>query len=112
MLLLRWTLALVLGGQALVFLVHLSARGVPFPHVPQHLPYYFAIGSTELAGSILMLVPRTRTIGAACVIASLAGAAGCTWIEGARPPLAFVVYVAALFAVMQGGARRLGAGTP
>jgi hypothetical protein len=102
--LLRWSLALVLGGQAFVVLLHIL--GGDGEHPPAHhrlgqAPLYVCIAGLELLGSILLLAPPTRLAGGVAVLASLAGATAVSVSEGANPPLSFLVYAFALFVVLQ-----------
>ena len=82
---LRWSIALVLGGGALLLLVH----GQPVHAIP--------IAALELAGAALFVVPRTRRLGAYALLASLAAAAALHAWLGAVPPPSFVVYAAAIW---------------
>ena len=81
--LLRWALAGVLGAGAVMIL-----RSGEVVHV--------AIGVAELVGALLLLVPRTRRLGGYTLLAVLAVAAA---IHG--PPLAFIVYAAAIVVAMR-----------
>jgi hypothetical protein len=110
---LRWSLALVLGGQAFVVLLHImslqsgsGAEHLHGPHGPDGVAFYLMIAGTELVGSLLLLVPRTRVVGGVAVLVSLAGATASMLSEGSKPPLAFVIYVVALLVVLQHGPAR------
>ncbi|MGE5187083.1 MAG: hypothetical protein ACM31C_33770 [Acidobacteriota bacterium] len=86
---LRWAVAVVLGAGA----IRLLAEPPP--------PLHAAIGLAELAGAALLLASRTRRVGAYVLLAVLACAAVVHALAGEVPPLAFVVYAAALVVAME-----------
>lgn len=87
--LLRWSLVAVLGIGAGALLVTRPA------------PPAVALGVAELVGAALLVVPRTRVVGAVLLFAVLAAAAVLHAVLGQVPPIAFVVYAAALAVVMR-----------
>jgi DoxX-like protein len=89
---LRWTLAIVLGGQA-ALLVVASLRAASHEHL------HVALGVAELLASILILLPRTRLAGAVLLFLTLAGASIVHFASGQTPPPSYAVYVAALVVV-------------
>jgi hypothetical protein len=88
---LRWSLAVVLGGSALLLLVHGA-----------HDPIHVAIGAAEVAGALLLVVPRSRRLGGVVLLTVLAAAAVVHVLHGLAPPLAFVVYAAATLVALRG----------
>ena len=102
-LVLRWVLAGVLGAQGLAFALHRAAE--EDAAVPAALRV--SLGFLEVAGAVLFVVPRTATAGAVALAASLAVAAGVHVALGTRPPLAYLVYLAAIPAALE--ARRAAA---
>jgi hypothetical protein len=89
---LRLALIAVLGGGAVMLLV----RG---PHAVPHV----ALGIAELVGAFLLAIPHTRKVGAALLLGVLVTAATLHAFGGEVPPLAFIVYAAALAVVARGG---------
>jgi len=87
--LLRWSLSLALGGPA----VALAARS-------HHLGLR-ALGVTEALGAIFLQPRRTRSAGAALLVLSLAVASIFHGISGEVPPIAFLVYLAAVGVVLR-----------
>ncbi len=87
---LRWALAAVLGTGAAMLL---AASG------GAHGAVGVAIAAAELAGAVLLVVRRTRAIGAAILLVVLAGACMIHALVGEAPPLAFAVYAVALIVV-------------
>ncbi len=94
---LRWSLAAVLGAGAVLLLVALAGGG----HLGLHAPLAAAIAVAEVAGAVLLVVPRTRRLGGAVLLATLAAAALLHALAGQVPPLAFVVYAAAIAVAMR-----------
>lgn len=90
--LLRWSLAGVLGtGGAL--LVASSLHG-------GHAAPLIVLGAAELVAAVLFVVPRTLRAGGLALLAVLAAAAVLHVAIGEGPPISFVVYAAAIWAVM------------
>jgi hypothetical protein len=85
---LRWTVAAVLGGGAAELLVHGG-----------HGAIGSALAIAELVGSVLLVMPRTRHIGAIALAAVLVAACFVHALVGEWPPPSFAVYVVALFVV-------------
>jgi hypothetical protein len=92
--LLRVALSLVLGGDALVLLLHGGHAGVP-------AAVAMAIAGLEIAGALLFAIPRTTAIGAWALLASLAAAAVVHACIGELPPPSFVVFALAIVVVMR-----------
>jgi hypothetical protein len=63
-----------------------------------HVPH-IAVGAAEAVGAILVQPPRTRVAGAALLVLSLLVAAALHVMSGEPPPMAFLVYVAAIAVV-------------
>jgi hypothetical protein len=101
MTLLRWSLALVLGCGALLLLVSLAHGG----HAGLPIAVAIALGAAELIAAVLFLVPRTVRLGGAALIGVLAVAAALHAMAGEVPPVSFVVYALAIWAVMRGPVR-------
>jgi hypothetical protein len=89
---LRWTLAIVLGGQAGLLLI--ASLRAP---TPEHL--HIALGVAELLASVLILLPRARLAGAMLLFLTLAGASAVHLASGHTPPPSYAVYVVALLVV-------------
>jgi membrane protease YdiL (CAAX protease family) len=85
--LLRWSLSLVLGLPAVTLVA--SAHHAPL----------IAIGVTEAIGAALLQPRHTRRYGAGLLVLSLLAAAALHALSGESPPLAFLVYVAAIAVV-------------
>jgi hypothetical protein len=97
--LLRWSLALVLGGSAALLLVSL-ARG---EHVGVHAPLALAIGGAEVLAAVMLLIPRTIRVGGGLLLIVLVCAAALHMLAGKPPPLAFAIYIPAIWVVMRRG---------
>jgi len=89
MALLRWSISLALGAPAVTLAV--SSRAIPL----------MAIGATEAMGAVLLQPRQTRVAGAVLLAASLLAASAFHALSGERPPLAFLVYFAALGVVVK-----------
>lgn len=87
--LLRWSLSLALGIPAAALALHAS-------HAP-----LIALGATEAAGAILLQPRRTRLVGAVLLVVSLVAATAIHATLGEWPPLAFLVYLAAIAVVVR-----------
>jgi hypothetical protein len=98
--LLRWSIALVLGGGAALLMVTRMQAG--------RSGVLLVIGAWELIAAVLFVVPRTMRAGGFALLGVLAAAAGLHVAVGERPPISFVVYAAAIWAVI---AERTRAGT-
>src|SRR5215467_9052416 len=92
--LLRWALSLVLGGGALLLVLHGGHAGMP-------AVLAMAIAGLELAGAVLFAIPRTTAIGGWALLASLAAAAVAHGFVGEIPPPSFVVFALAIIVVMR-----------
>ena len=100
--LLRWSVAVVLGGGAASLLVSLARVGGPVGLV--------ALGGAELAAAALFVVPRTTRIGGLGLLAALVVATVLHAALGEAPPSSFVIAAAAVWVVMTERART--GGTP
>jgi hypothetical protein len=80
-------LAVVLGGGAAHALVH----GVHGPVIP--------LAIAEAAASVVLVVPRTRRVGAIALVGVLAVASVLHAALGEWPPASFAVYIVALIAI-------------
>jgi hypothetical protein len=96
--LLRWSLAAVLGIQAIALL---------FDHAVRPL-IAVTLAALELAAIVLFLIPRTLIWGAILLIVVLALAAVVHLSLKQTPSVAYLVYAAAIWVVVQ-DARRSGA---
>jgi hypothetical protein len=94
MLMLRWSIALVLGFGAAALLVHHDHAGIE-PAVA------IALAVVELAFAVLFAIPRTTRPGGFGLLAVLAAAAVVHIAIGQPPPIAFVVYAAAIWVVIK-----------
>ena len=83
-------IALVLGGGAAHALVH----GAAGPVIP--------LAIVEVAASVLLVVPRTRRVGAIALVGVLAVASVFHASLGEWPPPSFAVYAVALVAIARG----------
>jgi hypothetical protein len=100
-LLLRSSLAAVLGGQAAAFLLTTVMRD---PMAGSHW-HEMVVCAVEVAGAALLLVPRLSWAGGCLLLTSLALA---TVVHGAMreaPPPSFAVYVAATWWIMRSSRR-------
>jgi hypothetical protein len=97
-LLLRWALAVVLGGQAAVLLA--DALRATRVH-----PLLVALAAAEVLACVLLVVPRARRGGALLLAATLLFASLLHVSQGESPPAAFVVYLAAILVVAHGAPR-------
>jgi hypothetical protein len=95
--LLQWALAGVLGLQGLALAFHDAAVDAEVPAALR-----VALGLAEAGGALLFLLPRTVVAGGWVLAAALATAAGVHLGLGLAPPLAYVVYLAAIAAVGAG----------
>jgi len=68
---LQWTLGLVILIEAILFVMPGAAHGFAKTHMPNLVRLILGFG--EIAGCVLMLIPRTATRGAFCM--------GCTTWE-------------------------------
>ena len=92
--LLHWTTAAVLGIAAslLAHDIHGAGRRA-------HAPVAIAVGTAELLGAVLFVVPATVRIGGALPLLTLVAAAAVHGAMGEAPPLAYLVYAAAVWTV-------------
>ncbi len=97
--LLLWSLSLVLGGQALLVLLHsLLGRST---HGPPMALLVVTAGA-ELLGALLLFVPQKRSLGGYLLLASLGLAMVLHVAMGEWPPAAYLVYAAAIRVVIRG----------
>src|SRR5262245_3933334 len=90
--LLCWSLAGVLGTGGALLVVSCLRGG--------HAAPLIVLGAAELVAAVLFVVPRTLRAGGLALLAVLAAAAALHAAIGERPPISFVVYAAAIWAVM------------
>jgi len=91
-LLLRWSIAGVLGAGGAILAVsslHVGRSAV-----------LIVLGAAELVAAVLFVVPRTLRAGGLALLAVLVTAAALHAAMGERPPISFAVYAAAIWAVM------------
>jgi hypothetical protein len=93
--LLRWSLAAVLGIQAISLLFDHAVRPV----------IAVTLAALELAAVVLFVIPRTLIWGAILLIVVLALAAVVHLLLKQTPSLAYLVYAAAIWVVVQDARR-------
>lgn len=91
-LLLRWSIAGVLGAGGAILAVSSLHAG--------RSAVLILLGAAELVAAALFVIPRTLRAGGFALLAVLAAAAALHAATGDAPPLSFVVYAAAIWAVM------------
>src|SRR5262245_45830714 len=91
---LRWSIAVVLGFGAAVSLVHHDHAGV-VPAVA------ITLAVAELAFAALFAIPKTAFVGGVGLLAVLVASAIVHVAAGQTPPIAFVVYAAAIWTVIR-----------
>src|SRR5678815_2461802 len=91
-LLLRWSIAGVLGAGGAILAVSTLQTG--------RSAALIVLGGAELLAAALFIIPRTLRAGGFALLAVLAAAAALHAAIGDAPPLSFVVYAAAIWAVM------------
>src|SRR5262249_10200910 len=96
---LRWSIAVVLGLSAAVLLVHHDHAGV-VPAVA------IALAAVELGFAALFAIPKTTTVGGVGLLRVLVPAAIRPRPVGQTPPIAFVVYAAAIWTVLRARRQR------
>src|ERR1041385_8242800 len=90
----RWSIAAVLGFGAAALLLHHDRAGIE-PALA------IALAVAELAGGVLFATPRPTRLGGYVLLGALAAAAVIHVAIGQPPPIAFVVYAAAIWVVMK-----------
>ena len=89
---LRWTIAIVLGGQAAI-LEFETLRATPMKM------HHVLVATAELLGAVFLLVPASRRAGAGLLLATLVGVSIITVVGGDAPPWSFAVYGISMFVV-------------
>jgi len=99
LLVLRLSIAAVLGVQALLLLVHIA-------HAPEKVAAHVSIAallplaSAEVAAAACFLVKRSMLFGGISLILVLIAAAVVHALNGEAPPASFIVYAAGIIAVL------------
>jgi hypothetical protein len=93
--LLHWTTAAALGLAAASLLARQIHGGGRRPHLA------IAVGAAEVAGALLFVVPATVRTGGAILLLTLVVAAAMHGAMGESPPVAFLVYGAAIWTVVR-----------
>jgi hypothetical protein len=97
---LQWTLGLVILIEAILFLLPGAAHGFSRTHLPNVIRLILGFG--EIAGCILMLIPRTATRGAWLLVAVFALAVVIHLLHGMYEVGNLAIYIAAAWAVAVG----------
>ncbi|MFL5347343.1 MAG: hypothetical protein ACJ8AT_21370 [Hyalangium sp.] len=93
---LRWSPAIVLGVPAL----HLAVRSATGHEGSGHRAWFLlALGAAEAIGAVFLLIPVSRRLAAWALAVILLIASGFHALGGELPPLAFLVYWAAIAVV-------------
>lgn len=96
---LRWSIALVLGGGAALLLASVAHADHDLAHLG-HAGGLVALGVAELVAAALFVVPRTLRLGGFGLLGVLAAAALLHAALGEVPSPSFVVYAAAIWVAM------------
>jgi uncharacterized membrane protein YphA (DoxX/SURF4 family) len=99
---LQWTLGVVILIEAVLFVMPSGSHGFASTHMPNVLR--FVLGWGEIAGCILMLIPRTAIRGAWVLVAVFALAIVTHLLHGVYGVGNLVIYTAAAWAVAVGKA--------
>src|SRR5262245_48402619 len=91
-LLLRWSIAGVLGAGGAVLAASSLHAG--------RSAVLIVLGAAELLAAAMFVIPRTLRAGGFALLVVLGAAAALHAAIGEAPPLSFVVYAAAIWAVM------------
>lgn len=99
---LQWTLGVVILIEAILFVMPSGAHGFASTHMPNVLR--FVLGWGEIAGCILMLIPRTAIRGAWVLVAVFALAIVTHLLHGMYGVGNLAIYTAAALAIAVGKA--------
>ena len=99
---LQWTLGVVILIEAILFVMPSGARGFASTHMPNVLR--LVLGWGEIAGCILMLIPRTAIRGAWVLVAVFALAIVTHLLHGMYGVGNLAIYTAAAWAIAVGKA--------
>jgi hypothetical protein len=99
---LRWTLGIVILIEAVMFVLPGAARDFSRSHMPAFVR--MALGWGEIAGCILMLIPKTKVSGAWLLLAVFVMAILIHFLHGMYNVGNLAIYAAAAFAVAMGKA--------
>lgn len=97
---LQWTLGLVILIEAILFVLPSAARGFASTHLPNVIRLILGFG--EIAGCVLMLIPRTAIRGAWLLVAVFALAVAIHLLHGMYEVGNLAIYTAAAWAVAVG----------
>jgi hypothetical protein len=97
---LRWTLGIVVLIEAVMFILPGAAHDFARSHMPAFVR--MVVGGGEIAGSILMLIPKTKISGAWLLMAVFVMAILIHLLHGMYNVGSLAVYTAAAFAVAVG----------
>jgi hypothetical protein len=97
---LQWSLGLVILIEAILFLLPSSAPGFAKTHMPNVIR--LVLGYGEIAGCVLMLIPKTVIRGAWLLVAIFALAIAIHLLHGMYEVGNLVIYTSAAWAVATG----------
>jgi hypothetical protein len=97
---LQWTLGLVILIEAILFVLPSAARGFASTHLPNVIRIILGFG--EIAGCVLMLIPRTAIRGAWLLVVVFALAVATHLLHGMYEVGNLAIYTAAAWAVAVG----------
>ncbi|MGA7302050.1 MAG: DoxX family protein [Candidatus Sulfotelmatobacter sp.] len=97
---LQWTLGLVILIEAILFVLPSAARGFASTHLPNVIRIILGFG--EIAGCVLMLIPRTAIRGAWLLVVVFALAVAIHLLHGMYEVGNLAIYTAAAWAVAVG----------
>ncbi len=93
----QWTLGLVILIEAVLFLLPSSAPGFAKTHMPNAIR--LVLGCGEIAGSVLMLIPKTVVRGAWLLLATFVLAIVIHLLHGMYEVGNLIIYTSAAWAV-------------
>ncbi len=97
---LQWTLGVVILVESVLFVLPSAAHDFARTHMPSFIR--FILGGGEIAGCILLLIPRTAIRGAWLLLAVFVMAILIHLLHGAYGVGSLVIYAAAAFAIATG----------
>jgi hypothetical protein len=97
---LQWTLGVVILVESVLFVLPSAAHDFARTHMPSFVR--FILGGAEIAGCILLLIPRTAIRGAWLLLAVFVMAILIHLLQGVYGVGSLVIYAAAAFAIATG----------
>jgi hypothetical protein len=97
---LRWTLGIVILIEAVMFVLPAAAHDFGRTHMPAFVR--MVLGWGEIAGSILLLIPKTKISGAGLLLAVFVMAILIHLLHGMYNVGSLAIYAAAAFAIAVG----------